>query len=160
METAGYKYVVYTAPDIVVTNRKAKHEYHILDTLEAGIALKGSEVKSLRNHKCSLEGSYVSIQESEVWLIGTHIDNYKDAGMWGEIDPKRKRKLLLHRREITKFAEKADQRGFTIVPLRVYFNDKGVAKVEIAVVKGKQLHDKRESEKQRQAERDIRREGL
>jgi len=142
---------------VVATNRKAEYEYHVLDTLEAGIMLLGSEVKSLRDSKCSLDGSYVSIQNGEVWLVGTHIDPYKNtATPWMVHEPKRQRKLLMHKNEISKFALKAEQKGFTMVPLRLYFNTKGIAKVVIAVVKGKQSHDKRETEKQREAEREMR----
>ena len=143
--------------ETVTTNRKARFEYHVLDTLEAGIKLLGPEVKSLRDHKCSLDGSYVYIKDSEVFLVGMHIDEYKPSGgsVWTNHEPKRTRKLLLHSKEIRKFAEKATEKGFTIVPLKVYFNDKGIAKVEIAVVQGKKLHDKRETEKKKQAEREI-----
>lgn len=147
--------------EIITTNRKASFEYEILDTLEVGIKLLGPEVKSLRDHKASLDGAYVYIQNSEVYLSGMHIDEYKHSGgslSWKTLhEPKRTRKLLLHRKEIARFAEKSTEKGFTIVPLKVYFNDKGIAKVEIAVVKGKKLHDKRETEKKKQADLDIKR---
>ena len=143
-------------PDMVVcNNRKARHDYHILQTLDAGIVLQGCEVKSLRDKKASLSGSYVIISGREVWLIGSHIDEYKFRMSWGAHEPKRKRKLLLHKAEIRRFAEKAKQKGFTIVPLSIYFRA-GKAKVEIAVVQGKKAHDKREDAKQRDAEREIR----
>jgi SsrA-binding protein len=141
---------------IITTNRKAKYEYHILDTLEAGIVLKGSEVKSLLNNKISLDGSYVVVNNDEVFLYGAHIDPYSfGKEVWSNHEAKRTRKLLLHKREIQKFANKANQRGFTVIPLKVYFNDNGKIKVEIAVVQGKKLYDKRQAEKKKQANRDM-----
>jgi SsrA-binding protein len=144
--------------ETITTNRKAHFEYEILDTLEVGIKLLGPEVKSLRDHKANIDGAYVYIKDSEVYLSGMHIDEYKASGnSWVIHEPKRTRKLLLHRKEITRFAEKSTEKGFTIVPLKVYFNDKGIAKVEIAVVRGKKLHDKRETEKKKQADLDMKR---
>lgn len=144
---------------IITTNRKANFEYEILDTLEVGIQLFGPEVKSLRNNKANLDGAYVYIQDSEVYLTGMHIDEYKPSSgsPWNNHEPKRTRKLLMHRKEISKFAEKSTEKGFTIIPLKAYFNDNGIVKIEVAVVKGKKLHDKRESAKTKQANIDMKR---
>lgn len=139
----------------MITNRKAAYEYHILDRVEAGIVLSGSEVKSLRDNRASIEGSYISVQSGEVFIVGMSIEEFSDKDVWGTHEPKRRRKLLLNRKEIRKFAEKADQKGFTIVPLKVYFTETGFAKVEIAVVQGKKTHDKRESEKKKQVKKDL-----
>jgi SsrA-binding protein len=140
---------------LVCRNKRAFHDYDILERLECGIALKGTEVKSLRDGSSSLEDAYAKIEDGEVWLIGSDIPEYAMGNRLNH-KPKRPRKLLLHRREIEKFAGKATQRGFTLVPLRMYFKE-GRAKVEIAVAKGKQLHDKREAKKKSDAQRDIRR---
>ena len=139
----------------ITRNRRAFHEYEVLDTLECGIVLTGTEVKSLRERSCSLEDAYAKIEDGEVWLIGSDIPEYSMANRLNH-KPKRKRKLLMHRREIGKFAGKASQRGFTLVPLRMYFKN-GKAKVEIAVARGKQQHDKRQDLKKAEAARDIRR---
>jgi SsrA-binding protein len=136
-------------------NKRAFHEYHILDTLECGLVLTGTEVKSLREGKCSLEDAYAKLEDGEVWLLGTDIPEYTYGNRLNH-KPKRKRKLLLHRREIEKFAGKASQRGFTLVPLRMYFKQ-GRAKVELAVARGKQTHDKREDLKKADAQREIKR---
>lgn len=140
---------------VVVRNKRAFHEYDILDRLECGIVLCGTEVKSLRDGYANLEDAYAKIDEGELWLIGSDIPEYL-MGNRQNHKPKRPRKLLVHRREIAKFAGKAAQRGFTLVPLRLYFKD-GRAKVEVAVAKGKQLHDKRQAAKRADAEREIRR---
>src|SRR6476660_4119040 len=129
----------------VCRNRRASHEYEILDRLECGLVLTGTEVKSLRDGHASLEESYGRIDGSEVWLIGSDIPEYSMGNRMNH-KPKRPRKLLLHRREIDKFAGKASQRGFTLVPLKMYFKE-GRAKVELAVCRGKQLHDKRQDQK-------------
>jgi SsrA-binding protein len=139
----------------ITRNTRAFHEYEILDTLECGIVLTGTEVKSLRERSCSLEDAYAKIEDGEIWLIGSDIPEYSMGNRLNH-KPKRKRKLLLHRREIGKFAGKASQRGFTLVPLRMYFKG-GRAKVELAVAKGKQLHDKREAAKKADAQREIKR---
>src|SRR6266480_1975240 len=136
----------------VCRNKRAFHEYEIFDTLECGIVLTGTEVKSLREHAASLEEAYAKIDAGELWLIGSDIPEYAMGNRLNH-KPKRARKLLLHKREIDKFAGKASQRGFTLVPLRMYFKG-GRAKVEVAVAKGKQLHDKRQSAKKADAERD------
>ena len=139
----------------IARNRRAFHEYHILDKIECAIVLTGTEVKSLREGSCNLEDAYARIEEGEVWLLGSDIPEYSMGNRLNH-KPKRKRKLLLHRREIGKFAGKASQRGFTLVPLRMYFKD-GRAKVELAVAKGKHLHDKREAARKADAQRDIQR---
>lgn len=140
---------------MICQNRRAFHEYEISDRLECGLVLVGTEVKSLRDHHANLEDAYAKLEDGELWLIGAEIPEY---GMGNRFNhkPKRPRKLLAHRREIGKFAGKATQRGFTLVPLRMYFKA-GRAKVEIGVARGKQLHDKRQSAKKAEADRDIRR---
>src|SRR3954471_9993205 len=134
-------------------NRKAFHEYEIMDRLECGIVLVGTEVKSLRDGHCSLDGSYAKIEDDELWLIDCEIPEYAMGNQLNH-KPKRDRKLLLHRRELAKFAGKASERGFTLVPTSVYFKN-GRAKVEIAVARGKQLHDKRQALKTAEAKRDM-----
>jgi SsrA-binding protein len=126
----------------------------VLDTLECGIVLVGSEVKSLRNGKISLDESYARVKETEVWLIGCDIPEYTEANQYNHV-PKRPRKLLLHRREIKRFAGLATQKGLTLVPLKIYFKE-GRAKVLLGLCKGKQLHDKREAMKKAQTQRDLR----
>jgi SsrA-binding protein len=137
----------------ICRNRRALHEYEILDQLECGIVLVGTEVKSLRDGHASLEESFARIDNGEVWLIGSEIPEYTHGNRLNH-KPKRPRKLLLHRREIDRFAGKASERGLTLVPLRMYFKD-GKAKVELAVAKGKQAHDKREAMKKADAKRDM-----
>ena len=146
-----------TADDVhdICRNRRAFHEYEVLDRLECGLVLTGTEVKSLRERSASLEDAYAKVEGGEVWLIGSDIPEYTMGNRLNH-KPKRKRKLLLHRREIGKFAGKASQRGFTLVPLRMYFKH-GRAKVELAVARGKQLHDKRQDLKKADAQREIRR---
>ena len=138
---------------MVSRNRKASHEYELTDRLECGIVLLGTEVKTLRDGHCSLEGSYAKIDEDELWLIDCEIPEY---GMGNRLNhkPKRIRKLLLHRRELAKFAGTATEKGYTLVPTSLYFKD-GRAKVEIAVGRGKQMHDKRESLKKAEAKREM-----
>lgn len=138
----------------IVQNRKARYEYIIHDRVEAGIVLTGTEIKSVRNYKVSLDGAYAKVERGEVWLYGVNIDEYSHGNTFNH-DPKRKRKLLLRKREISKFAEKAEQKGFSIVPLRVYLS-KGIAKVELAVCQGKKLYDKRQAIKRREVERELR----
>ena len=144
------------ADDIVSVcrNKRAFHEYEIFDTLECGIVLTGTEVKSLREAQASLEDAYGKIEDGEVWLLGSDIPEYSMGNRLNH-KPKRPRKLLLHRREIAKFAAKATQRGFTLVPLRLYFKQ-GRAKVELAVAQGKKTHDKRQDQKKAEAQREIR----
>ena len=140
---------------LICRNKRAFHDYLIADTLECGLVLKGTEVKSLREGTANLEDSYAKIEDGEVWLIGSDIPEYTMGNRLNH-KPKRPRKLLLHRREIEKFADKASQRGFTLVPLRMYFKE-GRAKVEIGVARGKQLYDKRQDQKKAQAQREMRR---
>lgn len=140
----------------VTENRKARHNYEVLDSVECGIALHGSEVKSLRNGKCSIEEAYARLRDGEMWLVGCEIEEYRQASIWNHAT-KRVRKLLLHRRELARFAGRAKERGLTLVPLRVYFTDRGVAKCVIALCKGKKTHDKRETLKKADATREIQR---
>ncbi|HLJ96430.1 MAG TPA: SsrA-binding protein SmpB [Gemmataceae bacterium] len=140
---------------LICRNKRAFHEYAIGDRLECGIVLTGTEVKSLRDGSASLEDAYAKIENGEVWLLGSDIPEYSMAHRMNH-KPKRPRKLLLHRREIAKFAGKASERGYTLVPLRMYFKE-GLAKVELAIARGKQMHDKREAMKKADAQRDIRR---
>lgn len=140
---------------VVTRNRRALHDYAIVDRLECGLVLCGTEVKSLRAGYANLEDAYGKIEDGEVWLIGCEIPEYEMGNRLNH-QPKRSRKLLLHRREIARFAAKATQRGFTLVPLKVYFKS-GRAKVELAIAHGKQLHDKREAKKKQEAQREIRR---
>jgi SsrA-binding protein len=140
---------------VICQNRRAFHEYTISERLECGIALTGTEVKSLREGTSSLEDAYAKVDGGEVWLIGSEIPEYSMAHRMNH-KPKRPRKLLLHRREIDKFAGKASQRGYTLIPLRMYFK-RGRAKVELGIARGKHLYDKRETLKKSDHERDIRR---
>ena len=138
----------------ICRNKRAFHEYVVLERLECGLVLTGTEVKSLREGSGSLEDAYAKIENNELWLIGSDIPEYTMGNRMNH-KPKRPRKLLLHRRELEKFAGKASQRGFTLVPLRMYFKQ-GRAKVELSVAHGKQLHDKREAQKKAEAKREIR----
>jgi SsrA-binding protein len=140
---------------VVSENRKARFEYEILDSLECGLVLHGSEVKSLRQAHVSIEEAYARVIGDEVWLVGADIPPYKEASLFNH-EPKRPRKLLLHRREIRKFASKAYETGLTLVPLKLYFK-KGKAKLLLGLGRGKKLHDKRESLKKADARRDIQR---
>ncbi|MHC5537063.1 SsrA-binding protein SmpB [Singulisphaera rosea] len=137
----------------VARNRRARFEFELMESVEAGIVLTGTEVKSLRNGKASLEESYAGIDHEEVWLYGCDIPEYLQANRMNH-KAKRPRKLLLHRKEIDKLVAKASERGLTIVPLRIYFKD-GIAKVEISVARGKKLYDKREALKKQDAKRDM-----
>jgi SsrA-binding protein len=140
---------------VVCRNRRALHEYFVHETLEAGLALTGTEVKSLRCGHASIEDSYARLEDGELWLLKADIPEYAMGNIMNH-QPKRKRKLLLHRRELRRFAQKATEKGFTIVPLKLYFRG-GWAKVELAVVQGKKLHDKRETLKEKTARREIER---
>ena len=156
---AGSKKKIGSADDgieVICRNRRARHDYHIFDTLECGIVLTGTEVKSLREGQSSLEDAYAKIEDGEVWLIGSDIPEYSMAHRLNH-KPKRPRKLLLHKREIDKFAGKASQQGFTLVPLRMYFKN-GKAKVELAIARGKKLHDKRETQRTTEVKKELRRE--
>ncbi|HKA06234.1 MAG TPA: SsrA-binding protein SmpB [Gemmataceae bacterium] len=138
---------------VVTRNRKASHEYELSDRLECGVVLVGTEVKSLRDGHCSLDEAYAKIEGGELWLVGCEIPEYAMGNRLNH-KPKRDRKLLLHRREIAKFAGKASERGYTLIPIRVYFKN-GRAKVEVAVARGKQLYDKRHALKTAEAKREI-----
>jgi SsrA-binding protein len=138
---------------VVARNRRARHEYDILESIEAGLVLTGTEVKSLRNGKASLEEAYASIDREEVWLFGCDIPEYLQANRMNHV-PKRPRKLLLHRREIDKLLSKASQKGMTLIPLKLYFKN-GRAKVELSIARGRKLYDKREALKKQDAKRDM-----
>jgi SsrA-binding protein len=139
---------------VIADNRKARFNYEIGETVEAGIALTGSEVKSLRQGKATIAESYADAKNGEIWLINANIPEYKQAGPFNNHAPKRPRKLLLHQRQINRLAGGVDREGMTIVPLKLYFNERGRAKLEIALAKGKKLHDKRETLKKRSWERE------
>lgn len=140
---------------LVAQNRKAWHNYEVLDTLECGIVLVGSEVKSLREGRVSLDESYGRVRDGELWLVGCDIPEYVDANQFNH-KPRRPRKLLLHRREIRRFASQAYQKGLTLIPLKLYFK-RGRAKLLLGVCRGRQKHDKREAMKKAEARRDMQR---
>ena len=139
----------------VATNRKARHNYHILDSVEAGIVLTGSEIKSIRAGRVSLGDAYVRPEGGELWLLNVHIARY-EASSYLSHEPLRPRKLLLHRKQITAFTSVVAEKGLTLVPLRLYIKD-GIAKFEVATARGKKLYDKRESIIRREMEREIER---
>ncbi len=141
---------------LIADNRKARHRFEILDSLECGIVLTGSEVKSLRNGKLSLEEAYARVRDGEVWLVDCDIAQYPQATLWNH-EPKRPRKLLLQQREIRKFANLAREKGLTLTPLKMYFTSRGVAKVLIGLCRGRKLHDKRETLKKADSQRDMQR---
>ena len=138
---------------IIADNRKARFAYAISDTLEAGIMLVGSEVKSLRSGKSTISESYAQAKDGELFLVNAYIPEYTQASRFNH-EPKRVRKLLVHKREAAKLAAAIQREGMTLIPLKMYFNAKGRAKVELGIAKGKKLHDKRETEKQRDWQRD------
>jgi SsrA-binding protein len=139
---------------VVADNRRVRFNYEIGESFEAGIALTGSEVKSLRAGKATIAESYADAKNGEIWLINANIPEYRQAGPFNNHAPKRPRKLLLHQRQIDRLAGGVDREGMTIVPLKLYFNERGRAKLEIALAKGKKLHDKRETLKKRSWERE------
>jgi SsrA-binding protein len=143
------------AEKVAATNRKARHEYAVLDSLETGIALTGTEVKSVRSGNLNLTDGYAVVKRGEVWLLGVHISPY-DQGSYANVDPRRDRKLLLHKKEIRKLLGRAGEPGVTLIPLQVYFKNR-VAKVLLGVCRGKRAYDKREDISRREVERDIRR---
>jgi SsrA-binding protein len=143
------------AEKLIAENRKARHEYHLLERYEAGLALTGSEVKSLRDGRAQLQRAYGDIRDGEVWLVGAHISTYDQAGIQNH-DPDRDRKLLLHRREIDNLTGKVQERGFTLVPTKLYFKN-GRAKVELALAKGKDVRDRRREISKRESDRQIER---
>ncbi|KPB02362.1 SsrA-binding protein SmpB [Ahrensia marina] len=132
----------------IAENRRARFDYAIDETFEAGIMLHGTEVKSLRNGEANIAESYASYENGEMWLINAHVPEYLEANKFNH-EPRRRRKLLLHQKEIVKLANGVDRQGMTIVPLKLYFNDRGLAKLEIALAKGKNVADKRETAKKR-----------
>jgi SsrA-binding protein len=140
---------------LVADNRRARHDFQLLDRVEAGIALTGTEVKSLREGRATLQGAFAEVREGEVWLVGAHIPEYAQGNVANH-DPDRDRKLLLHRREISSLIGKVSERGLTLVPTRLYFKD-GRAKVELALARGKEARDKRRDIAEREARRQIER---
>jgi SsrA-binding protein len=157
---AGFRNVEVTMAEkkerprrIVADNRKARFNYEIGEVVEAGIALTGTEVKSLRNGRAAIAESYADAKNGEIWLINANIPEYVQASRFNHA-PKRPRKLLLHKRQIRKLAAAVEREGMTIVPLRLFFNEKGRAKLDIALGRGKKLHDKRETEKKRSWDRE------
>lgn len=141
---------------VIANNKKAWHEFFIEDTYEAGIVLKGTEVKSIRQGKVSIKESYCEIRNGEVFILGMHISPYEQSNTFYTIDPLRSRKLLLNKREINKLIGKTTEKGYTLIPLRVYIR-KNLVKVEIAIAKGKKLYDKRETLAKKDAQRRIER---
>lgn len=136
------------APEAICTNRKARHDYEVLDKIEAGIVLLGTEIKAVREHRVSLDGAYATVSDGNVYLVGCNIEPYSH-GRVDEHEPKRQRRLLMHRTEIRKFAEKTSERGLTLIPLSLYFIA-GRLKVELAICRGRQNHDKRQAIKDRE----------
>jgi len=142
------------AQHYITENRKAFHDYHIVETFEAGVALKGTEVKSIREGNANLRDSFARVEGGEVWIYNMHISPYSHRG-YSDHEPTRRRKLLLHRQEIRKLIGKTVERGMTLVPTRMYFKN-GRIKVELSLAKGKKAHDKRETIKRREADRETR----
>jgi SsrA-binding protein len=141
---------------IIVNNRKARFEYEIIDSIEAGIVLLGSEVKSLREGKANISDSYARIKDGELWIIGMHISHYKQNTI-NILDPLRDRKLLLHKNEIKRLARRVEEKGMTLVPLRLYFNQ-NIAKIELGIARGKRQYDKKATIAEKDAQRDLERE--
>jgi SsrA-binding protein len=140
---------------VIATNRKARHEYHFDDVFEAGLVLQGSEIKSIRAGRVSLREGFVIFEGGEAWLVNVHIAPYDPASRQGH-EPRRRRKLLLHRREIDRLSSRVQEKGYTVVPTQLYLKD-GRAKVEIALAKGKKLHDKRQTIAERDSKRQVER---
>ncbi|MGI9520461.1 MAG: SsrA-binding protein SmpB [Hyphomicrobiaceae bacterium] len=134
---------------MVADNRRARFEYHLEDDIEAGLQLTGTEVKSLRLGQANIAESYAAVENGGVFLINAHIPEYNQAGPFFQHEPRRPRRLLLHKREIAKLAQAVEREGMTIVPTQLYFNERGIAKLRLAIAKGKKLHDKRETSKRR-----------
>ncbi len=137
-----------------IKNRKAKFEYHVQDDFVAGIVLMGSEIKSIRLSKVNMQDAYCFVENGEVWIVNLHISSYDNAGFVSH-EPLRRRKLLLNRREIDKIDKKLKEQGLTLIPLRLFTTDKGLAKIQIAIGKGKKLYDKRDDIKQKDMKRDM-----
>jgi SsrA-binding protein len=141
------------ANGLIAENRRARYEYALTDTFEAGIELTGTEVKSLRQGQANIAESYVAIENGEVVLINANIPEYQLAGPFFNHEPRRPRRLLLHKKEIARLAQAVERQGMTIVPLRLFFNHRGLVKLQIAVAQGKKMHDKRETERKRDWQR-------
>jgi len=141
--------------DTIAQNRRARHEYSIEDTFEAGLVLRGSEIKSIRAHKVSLADAYARIDRDEAWIIGLHIAPWESTDVRFNHEPKRARKLLLHRDEIDELLGKTKAKGLTLVPLRIYINDQGKAKLELGLARGKQTWDRRREIAERDSKRDL-----
>jgi len=138
---------------LIADNRKARHNYEFIETMEAGLQLVGTEVKSLRNGKANIAESYATEEDGELWLINSYIPEYLEANRFNH-NPRRRRKLLLHKKQMAQLASAVNREGMTIVPNRLYFNDRGVAKLQIALAKGRKSHDKREHDKERDWKRE------
>ena len=141
---------------VISRNRKAHHDYHLERTFSAGIVLQGSEIKSIRSNNINLRDGFVQERDGELWLIGVHISPYEQGALFGHADPMRPRKLLLHKKEIAQIISQSRERGYTVIPTMVFL-ERGRAKVEIALAKGKKEYDKRDSIAKRDADREIRR---
>lgn len=133
---------------VAAENRKARFSYEVIDTVEAGLVLTGTEVKSLRQGQANIQESYASAEDGEIWLINSYVPEYLQGNRFNH-EPRRRRKLLLNKREMARLSQSVEREGMTMVPLKIYFNDKGRAKLLLAIARGKKLHDKRETEKQR-----------
>ena len=142
--------------NIIATNRKAYRDYEVLESLECGIELKGSEVKSLRDAKINLNDSFARFEGNEIFLYNAHISHYAQAS-YLNVDPDRHRKLLLHKKQLQRINGKLTQKGLTLIPLKIYFNERGFVKVDLALCKGKKLYDKRSAVKRRETDRQMRR---
>ncbi len=138
---------------IITNNRRARHDYHVLEKHEAGIELRGTEVKSLRDGKIQLKDSYVSVRDGELYLVGTHISPYEQGNIYNH-EPERDRRLLMHKNEIRRLGAQVAEKGLTLIPLSLYFKN-GRAKVEVGLCRGKQTHDKRETVREREAKREM-----
>jgi SsrA-binding protein len=140
---------------VIARNRRASHDYHLEETFQAGLVLVGSEIKSIRANRINLQEGFVQERDSELWLMGVHITPYEQAGVYGYVDPLRPRKLLLHKKEIARIISRIRERGYTVVPTMVFLQ-RGKAKVEIALAKGKRQYDKRADLAKRDSDREIR----
>jgi len=140
---------------MAIINRRARHDYHILETYDAGMMLKGPEVKSIRAGLANLAEAHCLIRNERILLSGCHINPYKPAALNNPADPTRSRELLLRKREILKLMGKLKEKGLTLVPLKIYFNERGFAKIQIGLARGKKLHDKRQDSKERDVKRDL-----
>lgn len=142
-----------TAARVVAENRRARHEYFVEETIQAGLALQGTEVKALREGRANIAEAYAAVERNGIWLVNAHIPEYSHAGTFLNHEPRRPRKLLLHGREIDRLAGAVQREGMTLIPLRLYFTPRGIAKLDLAVARGKKLHDRRESIKERDWQR-------